>query len=98
MGRPANIWLTFTRGPNSFYVPLEGDYLCAGELRFQRAALLVRSLCLSSNPYFREGDQLELRKNEDKLVGTLKSESKEIFKGDAGAPKPDEVRYQFESD
>ena len=41
---------------------------------------------------------MELRKNEDKLVGTLKSESKEIFQGDAGAPKPDEVRYQLEFD
>ena len=25
-GKATNIWLTFTRGPNSFYVPLEGDY------------------------------------------------------------------------
>ena len=32
--KSANIWLTFTRGPNSMYVPvelIEGDYLCPGE-------------------------------------------------------------------
>lgn len=95
-GKAKNIWLTFTRGPNSFYVPLEGDYLCAGEACTFKGRVISPIPLLSPNPYFREGDQLELRKNEDKLVGTLKSESKEIFKGDAGTPKPDEVRYQFE--
>ena len=28
-GKSANIWLTFTRGPNSFYLPLDGNYSCA---------------------------------------------------------------------
>ena len=44
-GKATNIWLTFTRGPNSFYVPLEGEYCVRERLALSRAALLVRSLC-----------------------------------------------------
>jgi hypothetical protein len=95
-GKSTNIWLTFTRGPNSFYVPLEGDYLCTGEACTFKGRVINPIPLLASKPYFREGDQVDLRKNEDRLVGTLKSESKETFQGDAGTPKPEEVRYQLE--
>ena len=95
-GKSTNIWLTFTRGPNSFYVPLEGNYSCTGEACTFTGRVITPIPLLSSKPYFREGDQVDLRKSEDRLVGTLKSESKEIFQGDASAPKPDEVRYQLE--
>jgi hypothetical protein len=95
-GKSANIWLTFTRGPNSFYLPLDGNYSCSGEACAFAGRVTSPIPLLASKPYFREGDQVDLRKSDDKLVGTLKSESKEIFQGDAGAPKPDEVKYQLE--
>ena len=95
-GKSANIWLTFTRGPNSFYLPLDGNYSCTGEACTFAGRVTSPIPLLASKPYFREGDQVDLRKSDDKLVGTLKSESKEIFQGDAGAPKPEEVKYQLE--
>jgi hypothetical protein len=98
-GKSANIWLTFTRGPNSLYVPVEfmdGDYLCAADSCVLRGRVMDQIPLLSSKPYFREGDLIDLKKNEGKLVGTLKSESKEVFRGDTGTPKAEEVKYQLE--
>jgi len=99
VGKSANIWLTFTRGPNSLYVPveaIEGDYSCAGDTCALKGRVMDQIPLLSSKPYFRGGDIVDLTKSERKLVGTLKSESKEVFRGDLGAPKPEEVKYQLE--
>jgi len=95
-GKAANIWLTFTRGPNSFYLPLDGKYTCTGETCTFEGRVTSPIPLLAPKPYFRDGDQIDLKKNGDRLVGTLKSESKEVFQGDTGAPKPEEVKYQLE--
>ena len=39
---------------------------------------------------------LDLAKSEGKLIGTTESESKELFRGEAGTPKAEEVKYQLE--
>src|SRR5262249_54868977 len=98
-GKSTNIWLTFTRGPNSLYVPvefIEGDFSCGGDSCTLKGRVMDQIPLLSSKPYFREGDLVDLTKSERKLVGTLRSESKEVFRGDIGAPKAEEVKYQLE--
>ena len=89
-------WLTFVVGPNSLYVPLEGDYSCNAENCKFEGRVLEQVPFLSSKPYFRKGDLVMLSgKKGEKLTGTLKSESKELFSLDGNA-RSEEVKYQLE--
>jgi hypothetical protein len=95
-GTSTNIWLTFVRGPNLLYVPIEGEYSCSGNSCSLKGRVIEQIPLLSSKPYFREGDQVDLQKIDEKLVGTLKSESKEIFSNNNAATRSEEVKYQIE--
>jgi hypothetical protein len=94
--KQTDIWLVFVVGPNTLYVPLEGEYSCnAGTCEF-KGRVLEQIPLLSSKPYFRKNDLVNLSgKNGEKLTGTLKSESKELFTQD-GSSKSEEVKYQME--
>jgi hypothetical protein len=95
-GKSTDIWLSFVLGPSALYVPIEGEYSCSGDNCKLEGRVIEQIPLLSSTPYFRKGDLITLSgKNGEKLAGTLKSESKEVFTAD-GAAKSEEVKYQME--
>jgi hypothetical protein len=95
-GKSTNIWLTFVLGANSLYVPIEGEYSCNGDTCSLKGRVIDQVPLFSSTPYFRKGDLVELTgKNDEKLSGSLTSESKEVFRPDGNA-KSEDVKYQME--
>jgi hypothetical protein len=96
-GNSTNIWLTFIRGPISLYVPIESDSSCSGSTCGFKGHVSQQIPLLASRPYFREGDKVDLEKADEKLVGTLRSESKEVFRNDNNtAARTEDVIYQIE--
>ena len=96
-GKTADIWLTFVLGGKSLYVPIEGDHSCSGDTCVLEGHVIEQIPLLSSTPYFRKGDLVSLvGKNGEKFVGTLTSESKEVFRPENGSPQSEEVKYQME--
>jgi hypothetical protein len=73
-------------------------HMLGGTLRFGSAAALNIYIedNLANTP-FRKGDLVSLvGKNGEKFVGTLTSESKEVFRPENGSPQSEEVKYQME--
>lgn len=96
-GKAADIWLTFVVGGKSLYVPMEAGYSCSGEMCSVKGTVIENIPLLSSTPYFRKGDQLNLAgKKGEKLVGSLTSETNEVFKPENQNAKKEEVKYQME--
>lgn len=96
-GSPTNAWLTFIRGPISLYVPVDSESSCSGNSCGFKGHVSQQVPLLSARPYFREGDKVDLQKADEKLVGALKSESKEVFRNDSGtATRTEDVVYQIE--
>jgi hypothetical protein len=96
-GKAADIWLAFVLGGSSLYVPVDGDYSCSMDTCVLNGHVIEQIPLLSSTPYFRKGDLVSLiGKKDEKFVGTLTSESKEVFRPENGSPKSEEVKYQME--
>jgi len=70
---------------------------CSNNRSHFKGQVIEQIPLLSSTPYFRKGDLVSLvGKNGEKFVGTLTSESKEVFRPENGNPKSEEVKYQME--
>jgi hypothetical protein len=74
-------WLAFNVGREVLYVPFKGEYRCAGEECKLNAKCTQSVPPQTSNPYFRNGDRIELSgKSGLALEGSLQADSREVFK------------------
>ena len=95
--KASNIWLTFVVGGNSLYVPIEADHSCGGDVCSIKGTVIENIPLLSATPYFRKGDKLNLSgKKGEKLVGSLTSETNEVFKPENRGETTEAVKYQLE--
>lgn len=90
----AKAWLSFFVGTTVLYLPVDGNYSCSQAKCAFKGTALDNVPLLSSSPYFRKGDQINLAGNIlEKMEGSLNADTSEIFNG--GTPN-DVAKYKLE--